>query len=121
LTYLIATILGLIAVEFFIRLSIIRPVWDVLTISKDSLRIIRSADIPDEEKQRTLLKNSWRSFLKTSLLAFKLLILTIVVICIYWLLFKIFSFEYVLIYKKSFWVTATAISIVYAILRNRFV
>ncbi len=116
-----AIIVGVLAVEILLRLSIIETARNVLAASQGSLRVIRSADIPDEEKQRFLLKNSWRSFSNTCMLALRLIIFAIGVVGIYWLCTKLFSLDNTLIYKTSFLVFTTTASIVYAIFRNRFV
>ena len=121
MTYVSAIIVGVLAVEILLRLSIIETARNVLAASQGSLRVIRSADIPDEEKQRFLLKNSWRSFSNTCMLALRLIIFAIGVVGIYWLCTKLFSLDNTLIYKTSFLVFTTTASIVYAIFRNRFV
>jgi hypothetical protein len=121
LTYVSAIIIGVIAVEILLRLSIITSARDVLAASQNSLRVIRSTVMNDEQKQQFLLQYSWRSFSNTCMLALQLIILAIGVAGTFWLLTKLFSLENTLIYETSFLIFTTITSIVYAILRNRYV
>lgn len=121
MTYLSAFILGMVAVEIFLRLSIIGPAKDVLASSGNSLEIIQSSELPDEEKQRLLLKNSRETFISTSRLAIKLIILALGVVGVFWLMTILFSLEIGLIKEVSFLITTTISSIIYGVARNRFV
>ena len=119
--YLAGIIIGVTAVEVFLRLSIGRTAMNILAGSQDSLRVIRAADIPDEQKQRLLLKNSWRSFSKTCLLALQILILAVAMAGLFLLLARLFALDTSAAYQASFLISTTVASTVYALLRKRFV
>lgn len=119
--YVSSVILGVIAVEILLRLSILATARNVLAASQNSLRVIRSTYMPEEQKQRILLQYSWRSFSNTCVLALQLIILAIGIAGMFWVLAKLFSIKNTMIYDASFLTTTTIASVVYAILRKRFV
>lgn len=121
MTYLVAVILGVVAVELFLRLAMIKPAKDVMTTSQDSLKIIRAPDMSDDEKQSALLKNSGWIFFKTGMLALRIIILGLGVVGLFWIIARLFSLDFSLIYKISFLIAITIASIFYAIIRSRFV
>jgi hypothetical protein len=121
LFWLSGIIVGVLAVEMLLRLPVIKTAVSVLARSQDSLRVIRSNDIPEEQKQGLVLQNSWQAFKNTCLLALQILVLALVLGGLSWLLSRIFSIEGTLIHNSSFLISATVTSLVYVVLRKRFV
>lgn len=120
MTFVSAGILGLVAAELLLRLPVTHSLGKMAGAARKSFETVRSPEIPEEQKQRLLLRCAWDSFSGTCRLAVLLLSLAAGVAAAFWLLARLFAHEIQLIYDPVYLIVATITAIIYAILRKRF-
>lgn len=118
MSFLTAIILGVFAVELLLRLSLLKTTQKVMAAGQRSLEIVRSHDITEEAKPAFLLRCAGSSFLNTCLLALQLLVWGAALAAIFWVLSRILTHDSRVLYEPAFLLSATAASVVYALLRR---